>query len=117
VILSLSRIKTPGEKKRLSLTRDHRNFPWHGNKSFRSSWREKKVVENREFRRMGKIAVGDALSEIADTPRNLKAKPKRSLHKTGVYSLGKTVVIKTGRRIVRHGIRRRRNAARANQPF
>ena len=47
----MSRVKSPIEKKRLSLTRDHRTFALEGNKTFRKAWRMKKVKAARQLRR------------------------------------------------------------------
>ena len=52
----MSTVKNPKEKKRLSLTRDHRTFAEYP-KGHRNSWPRAKAGINRQFRRAGKIAL------------------------------------------------------------
>ncbi len=91
----MSRIKSPGEKKSLSLRKDHRVFTLEGNKSFRSAWPAKKAKANRQFRRAGSLALecSDPLLD-PETPAGATAKPKRSLKKYGVVTLGQSISVK-----------------------
>jgi len=73
----MSRVKTPEEKKRLSLERDHRVFALEGNKTFRKAWRLKKAKASRQLRR----------TEARDLLGAEARKLKRSLKKFGVMSL------------------------------
>jgi len=52
----MSTVKNPNEKKRLSLTRDHRTFAEYP-KGHRNSWPRAKAGINRQFRRAAKIAL------------------------------------------------------------
>jgi hypothetical protein len=93
----MSRIKSPDEKKRLSLTKDHRVFALEGNKSFRSAWRRKKALSNRQFRRAGTIALADsAQTDNGEAPVGPTTKPMRSLVKYGVMSLAQSISFKNG---------------------
>jgi hypothetical protein len=76
----MSRIKSPEEKKRLSLTKDHRTVALEGNKTFRSAWRQKKAQTNRRFRRAAAMALADPVTlEANDPPESTVTKPRRSL--------------------------------------
>jgi hypothetical protein len=91
----VSRIKSPEQKKRLSLSRDHRTLPLEGNKSFRSAWRKKKALVGRKSRRSAKMALSDIpLMNCDEIPRDFKSKPVRTLKKYGVMSLGQSIYIK-----------------------
>ena len=91
----MSRTKNPGEKKRLSLAKDYRTFALEGNKTFRSAWRLKKAKTNRAFRRAATIALASpAEFETGDPPELAVTKPKRSLAKYGVVSLGQSISIR-----------------------
>lgn len=93
----MSRIKSPDEKKRLSLAKDHRVFALEGSKSFRSSWRRKKAMSNRQFRRAGTIALADfAPTDNGEAPEGSTTKPMRSLVKYGVMSLAQSISFKNG---------------------
>jgi hypothetical protein len=93
----MSRIKSPDEKKRLSLTKDHRSFALEGNKSFRSAWRRKKTLSNRQFRRAGTIAlVHSAQTDNGEAPVGPATKLMRSLVKYGVMSLAQSISFKNG---------------------
>ena len=83
----MSTVKNPKEKKRLSLTRDHRTFAEYP-KGHRNSWPRAKAGINRQFRRAAKIAlVGGteidtdqaALSETMTAIRRPKRWPVRPL--------------------------------------
>ena len=64
----MSRIKHPGQKKRLSLSRDHRVHARH-DKNFRSEWPLKKARTNRKFRHAGKAALAAGVAdEASDVP-------------------------------------------------
>jgi hypothetical protein len=91
----MSRVKDPVEKKRLSLTKDHRVFALEGNKTFRKTWRLKKARAARQFRR----AQTRDLQRIGDSPEEHEGwvcKPKRSLDKFGVMSLSQAISVKAG---------------------
>ncbi|MBV8650635.1 MAG: hypothetical protein JO255_04150 [Alphaproteobacteria bacterium] len=101
----MSRIKSPDEKKRLSLARDHRTFPLEGNKSFRSAWRLKKARSNRQFRRKGKVVLEGAVQvDPGALPEAAGSKPKRALKKYGVTSLAQSIGIKNDRARSRWGL-------------
>jgi chromatin segregation and condensation protein Rec8/ScpA/Scc1 (kleisin family) len=85
----MSRVKTPEEKKRLSLERDHRVFALEGNKTFRKAWRLKKAKASRQLRR---TKARDLLG--AEEPTR---KLKRSLKKFGVMSLSQAISLKEGK--------------------
>jgi hypothetical protein len=93
----MSRIKNPDEKKRVSFAKDHRVFALEGNKSFRSSWRRKKALSNRQFRRAGTIALaGSAQTDNGEASEGPTTKPMRSLVKYGVMSLAQSISFKNG---------------------
>jgi hypothetical protein len=88
----MSRIKSPDEKKRLSLTKDHRVFALEGNKSFRSAWRRKKALSNRQFRRAGTMALADsAQTDNGEASERPTTRPMRSL-----MSLAQSISFKNG---------------------
>jgi hypothetical protein len=90
----MSRVKNPVEKKRLSLTRDHRTFALEGNKTFRKAWRMKKVKAARQLRRaQGKA---DRLHQATAEVENVVRKRVRPLKKHGVMSLSQMVSFKGG---------------------
>jgi hypothetical protein len=86
----MSRIKHPGQKKRLSLSRDHRVHARH-DKNFRSEWPLKKARTNRKFRHAGKAAlaavVADEASDVPLDNAHVSLKRQRSLRKEDVQSL------------------------------
>jgi hypothetical protein len=86
----MSRVKNPVDKKKLSLSRDHRVFALEGNKSFRKAWRVKKATATRKTRR----AQARDLSQSTEDPSHTAR--KRSLKKFGVMSLGQTISFKDG---------------------
>lgn len=91
----MSRVKSPDEKKRLSLTKDHRVLALEGDKSFRSAWPSKKARSNRQFRRASSVALAEAAqTDPSDTPESVTTKPKRSLKKYGVTSLAQSISLK-----------------------
>jgi hypothetical protein len=98
----MSSVKDPGDKKRLSLARDHRTFPLEGNKNFRSAWRQKKARSNRQFRRASKIALaGSTEIETGEPAPSMPAKAMRSLKKWYVTSLAQSILIKNDSRRLR----------------
>src|SRR5215472_3373166 len=87
----MSRVKNPVEKKRLSLTRDHRTFALEGNKTFRKAWRMKKVKAARQIR--GKAY---RLHQATEEVENVVRKRVRPLKKHGVMSLSQMISFKGG---------------------
>jgi hypothetical protein len=97
----MSRIKHPREKKRLSLSKDHRVFALEGNKTFRKAWRLKKARAARKTRRgEARELVSYTRDQGADGP-TAAPKTMRSLKKYGVMSLDQTISFKEGDRIGR----------------
>jgi hypothetical protein len=90
----MSRVINPIEKKRLSLTRDHRTFALEGNKTFRRAWRMKKANAARELRRaQGKA---DRLHQATEETDNVVHKRVRQLKKFSVMSLSQAISFKGG---------------------
>lgn len=91
----MSRVRNPNEKKRLSLTKDHRTLALEGNKTLRSAWPAKKARSNRRFRHASAIAIAKtARTDPSDTPASVTTQPKRSLKKFGVLSLAQSMAVK-----------------------
>jgi hypothetical protein len=88
----MSRVKDPGNKKRLSLERDHRVFALEGNKTFRKAWRLKKAKASRRLRHV----QARELAKLQDDRERPRAKPKRTLKKLGVMSLSQAIAFKGG---------------------
>lgn len=88
----MSRTKHPREKKLASLKRDHRVYPWEGNKSFRGVWRKKKARTSRKARADFKRELLRTESG-ADAPSG-RIKQPRQLRKTGVVTLEEHLQIK-----------------------
>jgi hypothetical protein len=82
----------------LSLSKDHRTFALEGNKTFRSAWRLKKTLANRQFRRASTDALVGAIEVDTDeTPTRATVKPIRTLKKWGVVSLAQSMSVKRTR--------------------
>ncbi len=111
--------KSPQEKKQLQLKKDHFTFSEAPHK-FRKTWKRKKALVNREFRRKTDsllaqakpaMSLGDAelITGELTTAHLKKSVTRKRLHKTSTVSLGEKVKLKlekraatTGRRVRKH---------------
>jgi hypothetical protein len=93
----MSRIKNPKEKKRLSLSNDHRTLTLEGNKTFRSKWPLKKARTNRQFRHASTSALEAVEIDTDESPPDATIRPIRTLKKWGVMSLAQSMSVKRTR--------------------
>lgn len=89
----MSAIRHPRAKKDASLKKDHRVYPWEGDKSFRGVWKKKKRRLAKQDRASSKTGLLDAAKGNADAV-SVKARQRKSLHKTGVVTLKRDLEIK-----------------------
>lgn len=100
--------KTPQEKKRLALEKDHFTFTKNPH-AFRKSWREKKAEVNRQYRRKSDelLALAKPESSADDTELLIgdvtashvkKSISQKRLVKWSTVPVGKKIVIKSQRR-------------------
>lgn len=88
----MSAIKNPQLKKRVSLKRDHRVYPWEGDKSFRGVWRKKKTRMARKARTESNRVEGRAKAGYEDDAAGKKQ--PRQLRRTGVVTLERDLQIR-----------------------
>jgi hypothetical protein len=89
----MSSIQDPRAKKDASLKKDHRLYPWEGDKSFRGVWKKKKRRLAKQDRASGKEGIRDA-AKGDDSTASAKAKRPKALRKTGVLTLKRDLEIK-----------------------
>ncbi len=89
----MSSIRNPRAKKDASLKKDHRVYPWEGEKSFRGVWRKKKRRLAKQDRASSKTGILDA-AKGNDDAVSAKARQPQSLRKTGVVALNRDLEIK-----------------------
>jgi hypothetical protein len=91
----MSSIKHPRAKKDAELKKDHRVYPWEGDKTFRGAWKRTKQRKAKQDRVSGKTAVLKA-KDGQDDGASTKSKQPKSLRKTGVVSLKRDLEIERG---------------------
>lgn len=101
--------KPPPEKKALEYQKDHFTFGWHSSRFFPKTWRRKKKIANRQYRRkseaiLAQSKVGDAAADVellADdltATRFQKSVSRKRLYKTGTVTLDEKIKLKLERR-------------------
>ncbi len=101
----MSSIKNPRTKKAKSLEKDHRTFVWEGNKSFRGLWRKKKRALAKQERRAADSVLKLANGLEDDVVESPGRQVPRKLHKNGVVSLERALVVKDAERAQRFSLK------------
>jgi hypothetical protein len=89
----MSSVKTPQQKKKLALERDHVTLPQAGNKTFRVAWRKKKKNAVHKVRRKQKVEVQKATADPSGADDIVRSATKRSVKKWTVVTLGEKLRI------------------------
>jgi len=89
----MSSVKSPQEKKRISLERDHITLPQDGNKTLRSAWRKKKKNAVHKVRRKQKLEVHKASADPSIADDVVRSTTKRTVRKWTVVTLAEKLRI------------------------
>lgn len=101
--------KSPPEKKALEYQKDHFTFGWDSSRFFPKTWRRKKKIANRQYRRKseailaqnkvgGTAADVELLADDLTATRFQKSVSRKRLYKTGTVTLDEKIKRKLERR-------------------
>jgi len=110
--------KSPQEKKNVEYGKDHFTFAWYSSKAFPKTWRRKKTLINREYRRKSDELLVRAKPEISADDAELvvgevtaahveKSILRKRLSKGGTVTLAEKVKLKLQKREESSGRRKR----------